>query len=60
MAHLGQCTRQAPGRLTWEGHKMHTQPTETEPKLCLSVSRGGTDQQQPATGALSAADLGVA
>ena len=29
---------------------MHTQPTETEPELCLIVSRGGTGQQQPAAG----------
>ena len=27
---------------TWEGHKMLTQPTETEPELCPSVSCGGT------------------
>ena len=37
-------------------------PTETEPELCLSVSCGGTSQQWPVagTGALGAADLGVA
>ena len=36
--------------------------TETEQKLCLSVSREGMDQQWPATGAraLGAADLGMA
>ena len=36
-------------------------PTETEADLPLSVSRGGTGQQWPATGAgaLGAADLGV-
>ena len=41
---------------------MHTQPTETEPELCLSVSCGGMGQQQPTTGAgaLGAADLGIA
>ena len=39
---------------------MYTQPTETEPELCLSVSCGGTGQQWPATGALGAADLGMA
>ena len=45
---------------SWEGHKMHAQPTETEPELCLSVSCGGMGQQWPATGALGAADLGMA
>ena len=37
-------------------------PTETEPELCLSVSCGGLGQQGPATGtgALGAADLGMA
>ena len=39
---------------------MHTQPTETEPELCLIVSREDTGQQQPAAGALGAADLGMA
>ena len=39
---------------------MHTQPTETEPELCLSVSCGGTGQQWPAAGALGAAHLGMA
>ena len=39
---------------------MHAQPTETEPELCLSVSCGGRGQQWPATGALGAADLGMA
>ena len=36
--------------------------TETEQKLCLSVSREGMDQQWPAAGAeaLGAADLGMA
>ena len=45
-----------------EGHKMHNQPTETEPELCLDVSCGGTGQQWPApgAGALGAADLGIA
>ena len=46
---------------TWERHKMHTQPTETEPELCLSVSCEDKGQQWPATGAgaLGAADLGM-
>ena len=37
-------------------------PTETETKLCLSASCGGTGQQWTAagTGALGAADLGMA
>ena len=37
-------------------------PTETETKLCLSASCGGTGQQWTATGAgaLGAADLGIA
>ena len=37
-------------------------PTETEPELCLRVSCGGTGQKWTAagTGALGAADLGVA
>ena len=37
-------------------------PTETEPELCLSVSCGGKGQQRTAagTGALGAADLGMA
>ena len=37
-------------------------PTETEPELCLSVSCGGTGQQWPAAGAeaLGAVDLGMA
>ena len=37
-------------------------PTETETKLCLSVSCGGTGQQWTAAGAgaLGAADLGMA
>ena len=37
-------------------------PTETETELCLSVSCGGTGQQWIAagTGALGAADLGMA
>ena len=39
---------------------MHAQPTETEPELCLSVSCGGMGQKWPATGALGAADLGMA
>ena len=39
---------------------MHAQPIETEPELCLSVSCRGTGQQWPATGALGAADLGMA
>ena len=36
-------------------------PTETEPELCLSVSCGGTGQQWPAAGAeaLGAVDLGM-
>ena len=41
---------------------MHTQPTETEPELCLSVSCEDKGQQWPATGAgaLGAADLSTA
>ena len=41
---------------------MHTQPTGTEPELCLGVSCGGTGQQWPAagSGALGAADLSMA
>ena len=41
---------------------MHTQPTETELELCLSVSCGGMGQQWPATGVgvLGAADLDMA
>ena len=39
---------------------MYTQPTDTEPELCLSVSCRGTGQQWPATGALGAADPGMA
>ena len=37
-------------------------PIEIEPEQCLCVSCGGTGQQWPATetGALSAADLGMA
>ena len=37
-------------------------PTETETELCLSISCGGTGQQWTATGtgALDAADLGMA
>ena len=37
-------------------------PTETETELCLSMSCGGTGQQWTAagTGALGAADLGMA
>ena len=37
-------------------------PKETEPELCLSVFCGGMGQQWPVTGtgALDAADLGVA
>ena len=38
----------------------HRDPTETEPDLPSSVSCEGTGQQGPATGALGAADLGVA
>ena len=37
-------------------------PTETETELCLSISCGGTGQQwtDAGTGALGAADLGMA
>ena len=37
-------------------------PTETEPELCLGVSRGGTGQQWTVAGAGApgAVDLGVA
>ena len=37
-------------------------PTDTEPDLCLSVSRRGAGKQWPATaaGALGAEDLGMA
>ena len=37
-------------------------PTETDTELCLSISRGGTSRQSSATGtgALGAADLGMA
>ena len=51
--------------LTGLKHTLHTpgptDPTETEPELCLSVSCRGVDQQWPAAGAgtLDAADLGV-
>ena len=38
----------------------HTPNTQIERELCLSVSCGGTGQQWPATGALGAADLGMA
>ena len=46
----------------WEGHKMHAQPSETEPELCLSISHGGAGQQWPAagSGALGAAYLSMA
>ena len=39
---------------------MHVQPTETEPEQCLSVSCEGTGHQGPETGALGAADRGMA
>ena len=40
----------------------HRDPTETETELCVSISCGGTGQQRTATGtgALGAADLGMA
>ena len=60
MAHLGHCAHQAPGRLSCSElgrHKTHAQPTETEPKVCLSASCGGTGQQWPAAGAPGATDL---
>ena len=43
-------------------HTRPRAPTETEQELCLNVSYGGKGQQWPAagTGALGAADLGMA
>ena len=43
-------------------HQGPRDPTETKSELCLSVSCGGTGQQWPVagSGALGAADLGVA
>ena len=40
----------------------HRDPSETERKLCWSVSCGGAGEQWPAagTGALDSADLGMA
>ena len=61
----GTVAHQEPGHLSCSDlgrHKMHTQPTETEPELCLSVSCEDKGQQWPATGAgaLGAADLSTA
>ena len=44
---------------SWEGCKMHTQSTETEPELYLSVSCGGSGLLQ-GQGLLGAADLTMA
>ena len=41
-------------------HTRTQRPMETETGLCLSVSCGGMGQQWPATGALGAADPGMA
>ena len=64
MAHLGECTHQAPGCLSCSdlGRAQNACPTHTDThtELCLSVSCGGMGQKWPATGAgtLGAADLG--
>ena len=56
------CSRDARRAQTNLVHTRTQRTHETEPELCLSLSRGGTCQQWPAAGAgsLGAAVLGVA
>ena len=49
-----------PSSKCWPGASAQRKGAETEPELCLIVSREDTGQQQPAAGALGAADLGMA